>query len=430
MAAERSHAGTQLLGRYHVGELLAQGTLCAVYHGQDSVLRRPIIVKAAPAELIDTYRAALHLTAAFTHPVVVVTYDAVEQQDHLFLIQEYVQARPLAAYARDGVPSQRAVDLAAQIARALAYAHAHDIVHGDLTPSAILIDRQATVRINNFGLPPDTLYFSRQIQVVRDAYHASIADVIDLDAPTITQDAIGQSQAEPVAADDVRALGLLLWQILSEQTRTGPTANELGRRFRRDVPQALRDLILRCVLDDHPEHITEAGALLAELDAIAAVLTQDRETVAELTPPALRVAREAIAREAAWSVEETLGVLRKWPISTGGESVSPSVPTVADQVSGRPDAWPIGYSTPKIGPSRLSLPSRPLEQRAISSSREQDHNQRPRRPVERRASFNLLSWLDTMIGSVSVGRLVVYGLLLFLLFFLLGYFGPNILGNP
>jgi hypothetical protein len=39
-------------------------------------------------------------------------------------------------------------------------------------------------------------------------------------------------------------------------------------------------------------------------------------------------------------------------------------------------------------------------------------------------------WLESTLGSVSLGRLLVYGLLLFLLFFLIGYFGPNILGSP
>lgn len=428
MASERSLAGTQLLGRYQVGDLLAQGTLCAVYQGQDTVLKRPVIVKAAPVELSAAYRDALRVTAAFTHPAVVVTYDALEERDCLLLVQEHVQARPLSAYARDGIPSQRAVDLAAQITRALAYAHAHGIVHGDLTPSAVLIDRRATVRINNFGLPPDSLYFSRQTQSVRDAYLATDSDVLDLDAPTIVRSAISQATSQPTEESDVRAVGLLLWQVLSEQTRA-----DLGmpatRRFRRDVPRALRQLIVRCVLDELPEHVSQAESLLAELDAITATFAQDTPSVSELTPPALRVAREAIEREAAWSVEETLGVLRQWPLPSASQSVSASGPTLADPIPARTDAWPGAQATPMVGQPYLNLPSRPLSRKATVTGRPIERPRTgPWSGQRRKGTGGEL--LRAEVAGVSVGRLLVYGLVLFVLFFLLGFFGPNILRTP
>lgn len=428
MAAELSHAGMELLGRYQVGELLSRGTLCRVYHGQDTVLRRPVIVKAAPRALIDAYRQALRVTAAFTHPAVVVTYDAVEERGHLFLVQEHVQARPLAAYARDGIPSQRAVDLAAQITRALAYAHAHGVIHGDLTPSAILIDRRATVRINNFGLPPDELYFAGQKQAVRDALFAPDGDIIDLDAPTVARSSREVMTNEPTAVGDVRAVGLLLWQVLSEQTRT-ELDGAPARRFRRDVPHALRQVVLRSVLDDLPDHMTDAETLLAELDAIALTLADESRVSKELTPPSLRVAREALAREAAWSVEETLGALRQWPVRPGSGSVSASGPTVADPLPSGTDAWPLTHATPKIGQPRMNLPSRPLGVR----SRPTDRPVRLAAPNSRlsmRRSEPAGGFLRAQIGGVSVGRLLVYGLVLFVLFFVLGFFGPDILKTP
>lgn len=428
MAEKSSHAGTQLLGRYQVGDLLAQGTLCAVYHGQDTVLRRPVIVKTAPAELITAYRYALRMTAAFTHPAVVVTYDVAEERDYLFLIQEHVPARPLSAYARDGIPSQRAVDLAAQIARALAYAHAHGIVHGDLTPTAVLIDRRAGVRINNFGLPPDTLYFSRQTQAVRDAYLAADGDVLDLDAPTVAKTSVFSETSQPRATADVCAVGLLLWQVLSEQTRAD-VGGTSARRFRRDVPYALRQLVVRCALDDLPDHLTQAEALLEELDAIAATFAQDTPSVTELTPPALRVAREALAREAEWSVEETLGVLRQWPVSAASGSVSASGPTVADPIPASTDAWSGVHATPKIGQPYLNLPSRPLSQRATAASRPMRQPQTRTRNKPRGLGQES-GFLRAEVGGVSVGRLLVYGLILFAIFFLLGFFGPDILKTP
>ncbi|MGH2517454.1 MAG: protein kinase domain-containing protein, partial [Ktedonobacterales bacterium] len=162
MFSETSHVGLRLLNRFHIEEPLPAGALCRVYRGQDTVLRRSIAVKAIAPERVEIYRDALRATAALSHPAIVATYDAIDHDGWLIIIQEYVTARPLTTYLRDGVPSERAVDLGGQIARALAYAHAHDIIHGDLTPAAVLVDRQATVRLNNFHLPADEEYIAQR----------------------------------------------------------------------------------------------------------------------------------------------------------------------------------------------------------------------------------------------------------------------------
>src|SRR5258708_23122013 len=154
VAAESNLQGSTLYNRYKLDGELARGALCVVYRGQDIVLRRSVVVKALPADLAPVYRASLQTTAAFTHPAVVATYDAIDRDGWLYLVQEFVPARPLSAYITSGIPSQRTVDLGGQIARALAYAHAHEIIHGDLTPPAVLIDRQASPRADKFGPPP------------------------------------------------------------------------------------------------------------------------------------------------------------------------------------------------------------------------------------------------------------------------------------
>ena len=107
-------------------------------------------------------RAAPGTEASVTHSAVIAVFDAVEHDGRLFVVQEHVQAREFSTYLRAGLPIERATDLAAQIARALAYAHAHGVVHGDLTPAAVLVDRRAVLRLNNFGLPP-TFRTSRRL---------------------------------------------------------------------------------------------------------------------------------------------------------------------------------------------------------------------------------------------------------------------------
>lgn len=389
--------GLQLAERYKLDEMVAQGSLCTVYRGQDTVLHRPIAIKAVAPEMVATYRTALQTTSGLSHPAIVATYDAIEHDGWLFLIQEYLQARPLTGYLRAGVPSERAVDLAGQIARVLAYAHAHDIIHGDLTPSAILIDRRAIVRVNNFSLPADTLYF------------AALDNTLEaVDAAGATLHA-KSSNVSP--SGDVRALGLLLWQLLRNQ------GDATESPFRDDVHLGLRNLVERCIIRAHPQRITDAESLVLELERLARTLAAARPMLSEDTPAALRAAREAIEREAAWSAQNTQGTSRRWP--------SPPTDSI---IYDSTEPSPYNGATPLItGAPRLSLPSRPAgngEVRRLvrtdpipwASNLSQQHDETPTLPsVHNRMSFGLILALC---------------LLLFALFFIFGYLAPPLLGQP
>lgn len=389
--------GLQLAERYQLDELVAQGSLCAVYRGQDTVLRRPIAIKAVEPERVATYRSALQATSGLSHPAIVAIYDAIEHDGWLFLIQEYLQARPLTGYLRAGVPSERAVDLAGQIARVLSYAHAHDIAHGDLTPSAILIDRRAIVRINNFGLPADTLYFATLDNTLEEAEAASATLHAKL------------HDASP--AGDVRALGLLLWQLLRNQ---GDAAES---PFRDDVHVGLRSLVERCVMRAHPQRITDAEALVLELEALARTLAATRPALSEDTPVALRAARAAVEREAAWSAQNTQATSRRWPMPSADPVIYEST-----------DPSPYQGATPLItGAPRLTLPSRPAgegEARRLvrtdpvpwASNAPQGQDDAPTMPSVR--------------NRMNLGLILVLCLLLFALFFLFGYLAPPLLGQP
>ena len=144
-------SGLQLARRYALSDEMAPGALCRIVRGDDLTLRRPVVVKAIPPTQIEVYTAAMHATSALTHPAAVAFYDALHQDGWLFLVQEAVAGQALSRYLRQGVPSERAINLALQLAQALAYTHHRDMAHGDLTPSAVLVDRHATIRVNNFG---------------------------------------------------------------------------------------------------------------------------------------------------------------------------------------------------------------------------------------------------------------------------------------
>ena len=324
-AGQLNYAGVWLGGRYLLKDLRAQGGLCAVYRGEDTVLRRPVAVKVVPPQWDAAYRSALRATATLAHPAAITPYDALDQDGQLFLTQEYLVAQPLSGYLREGAPVRRALDLAAQIARALAYAHHRDILHGDLTPAAVLVDKRATARVNNFGLPPDHAYFEALALAVACSelatpvaapytatpYANSAPDDPD-DAPTLAAQRAGAASLGPwgrgAPAGDVWAAGALLWLLVTvpvvddAPASVGTAANEPGlagpRAFRPETPPELRALVRRCILPSHPQRIATADTLIVALEDLTHALELERPQPAAQTPRALVAARAAARREA------------------------------------------------------------------------------------------------------------------------------------
>jgi len=349
--APGTHEGTRLAGRYHLGERLADGALATVYRGQDLVLRRPIAVKVVRQEAAAAYRAALRDTSTLSHPAAVCLYDAIESEGALFIIQEHVVGHPLGLYLREGVPVERAVDLAAQIARALVHAHLHGVVHGDLTPAAVLVDRNAVARINNFGLPPDLAYFDAVRQAVAASFpgQAGPEREDDRDGPLAS------------AAGDTRALGYLFWQLLSEPDPAadrdgGDESAARGRSFRAGAPTALRDLVARTVGEAVRDPILDPQTLALELDALAQEMARARPAVSVATPPAVLAARAVAAREAPWSTEDTVGGRPGW--SGGALAGDPTVPDGARVLPDGAEASGVALRSPAA--ARARPPSRPF----------------------------------------------------------------------
>ncbi len=273
---------TWLASRYQVAGLRARGALCLVYQGQDAVLQRPVAIKAPLAAHADLYRSTLALTSALAHPAFLSLYDVIEQGDGLFLAYEFVEGRPLADYLSTGLPLRRALALILQVTRALAYAHAHGVAHGDLTPSAILVDRAAVARVSNVGMIPDGVYFD---DVAMSAYTSGVAEDPDTTAAILS---------ERVEHLDTWAAAAILWQLI-----TDPNASDGGparvRSYRTDMPDRLRDVIDRALQVNHPKAITTSESLeteLATLDAALMVENIEGEEPVPATISALRAARD------------------------------------------------------------------------------------------------------------------------------------------
>jgi serine/threonine protein kinase len=360
---------------------------------------------------VEVYRDALRACAALSHPAIVATYDAVSLDGWLYLAQEFVAARPLASYLDAGLPAARAVDLAAQIARVLAYAHAHGITHGDLTPAAVLVDRRAAVRINNFGLPADAAYFATA-GVGLGLDDAARADV---------------TPAAGAVEEDVRALGLILWQALSIPAHPAQAEHERqdsGRAFRADVPENLRALVRRCAGRSDDDRIVDAEIALAQLEAIADELAQARAPLSEQTPATVRAARAAVARFAPWSSDETQIGPRPWGDNDGSHAQAHSAPTIA--APGHPSAGPFAVDAAP----RLRLPARATGAPGVPGRQGAPPSPGLRQRVTAgpAAPLDPPTWPSQRRGptqatqaSINFRMLLVVSVALFVLFFIIGF---------
>ena len=280
---------TVLAGRYELLERVGEGGMSVVWRARDRRLERHVAVKqlrafvAEGSEQAQRFRREAHTLAALAHEHIVRLYDYVATGSESFLVMEYVEGGNLAQTTRGRLPLQ-AADAAAYarpVAEALAYAHAQGVVHRDLTPSNILVERESgRVVTTDFGLA----------RIVRSAGSLTATGVL-LGTPEYWSPelALGR-ETEPPA--DLYALGCVLFLLLSGRLPfEGEDRLALGlRRAHEDAPSlrtrvpdtsgslvALVDSLLAREPTARPDAATAARAL-GELELGANVRAGDTES--------------------------------------------------------------------------------------------------------------------------------------------------------
>ncbi len=257
--------GLVIGGHYLLQRLIKQGEYCTVYQGFDQLFHRNVAVKAVSAAQMSIYRSAVRMTSQFSYPNIVGLYDLVAKSDKLYLVQEYIEGDDFAALLQAQLQPYNVAEIGRQICSALIYASSSSrrVCHGDLTPAAIFCDQRELIRVNNFALPGDLSYFTNWSILGGEG-----APVSESDLP------LGVV-SEGRLADDTRAVGLLLYQLLTSRppgaTVVEPPAD--GRlRFPRSVPAELCEIVARTVIRQHPQHITKTEVLYDALKILSEML--------------------------------------------------------------------------------------------------------------------------------------------------------------
>jgi len=202
------------LGKYAVKALIGRGAMATVYLAIDSDLGRPVALKVLLGSLarnpdqVRRFQLEALAAAPLQHPNIVRIYDAGTLSGVPFIAMEYVEGESLERFLqRSGaVPWPHALHIAQQIADALDCAHRAGIIHRDVKPANILLDKQGRVRLSDFGIANITRY-PMTPQGPREF----------LGTPEYMSPEQCAGSADLAPSTDLFSLGVLLYRMLSAQ---------------------------------------------------------------------------------------------------------------------------------------------------------------------------------------------------------------------
>jgi serine/threonine protein kinase/tetratricopeptide (TPR) repeat protein/TolB-like protein len=268
--------GSQFGPRYRIEAVIGEGGMGKVYKAYDSDLDRTVALKLVRPELakdgnsLQRFKQELLLASRISHRNILRIHDLGDVDGVKFISMAFVQGMDLHdLIAKQGrLPTERAVNIAKQLAGALEAAHAEGVVHRDLKPRNVLIDVDDHIYISDFGLAKSL-----------DADKTGMTRVGEvLGTPRY----MSPEQAESKAADnrsDIYSLGIILYEMLTgEVPFTGESSLQVmfqhvqqqpkdPRLLNPEMPEYLATIILKCLEKDPALRYQSAKDLLQDLES-------------------------------------------------------------------------------------------------------------------------------------------------------------------
>ena len=149
-----------LAGRYELIEKIGEGGMAVVYKAKDRLLNRYVAIKILRPEFtqdeqfLDSFKRESQAAAGLQHPNIVSIYDVGRTGNTNFIVMELVDGRPLSDFIKENghLDYKTTIDIAKQVASALAIAHKHQIIHRDVKPHNIMITSDGVAKLTDFGI--------------------------------------------------------------------------------------------------------------------------------------------------------------------------------------------------------------------------------------------------------------------------------------
>ncbi|MFN7955109.1 MAG: serine/threonine-protein kinase [bacterium] len=274
-AAAMLREGMVFAGRYEIQAIIGRGGMGTVYRARDRHLEEVVALKLILPQLVpmggilDRFKHETRLARQLSHPNIIKVYDLGQHEDVTYLSMEYLEGTDLRHVIADEgpLPIPRAIEIARQICAGLAFAHESGVIHRDIKPHNIFLNKRGRVKLLDFGL----------------------AKAIDVSQVSLSGQAIGtpayMSPEQAVAQDgqpvdhrtDLYSLGVVLFQLFTGQVPfRGTSAIEVAlahvqrqpprpRELRPDIPQHIEAIVLKAMAKDRDYRYSSALEIASDL---------------------------------------------------------------------------------------------------------------------------------------------------------------------
>ncbi len=267
--------GSTFAGRYQIIEELGKGGMGKVYKVFDQEIQAKMALKLIKPEVsadkntIDRFRNELKIARDISHKNICRMYDLGREAGNYFITMEYVSGEDLKSFIRRSrqLVVGTAIFIAKQVCEGLAEAHRLGVVHRDLKPGNIMIDKEGNAKIMDFGI----------------ARSISVKGITGAGVMIGTPEYMSPEQVEGKDIDqrsDIYSLGIILYEMLTGQVPfEGDTPFTIGVKHKSEIPkdpselnvqipQDLSRLVLKCLEKEKERRYQNADELRADLEKI------------------------------------------------------------------------------------------------------------------------------------------------------------------
>jgi len=284
---ENKYIGSILDDRYEILEIIGEGGMALVFKARDLRLNRYVAVKIMREDLMDDeefrsrFYAEAHAVAMLSNQNIVAVYDVSQNPDIEYIVMELVDGITLRQYMdrRGALAWREVLHFSTQIARALAHAHERGIVHRDIKPQNVMMFRDGTAKVADFGIAAlENEIYENNGQAIGSIHYI---------AP---EQAKGEN---PDARSDLYSLGVVMYEMLTgKKPYEGETIGEIAvkhinakpvmpKALVADIPPELERIALKAMCADIWQRYQSADEMLRDLDEFVQAQLKAAELEAE-----------------------------------------------------------------------------------------------------------------------------------------------------
>jgi tetratricopeptide (TPR) repeat protein/tRNA A-37 threonylcarbamoyl transferase component Bud32/TolB-like protein len=384
MDAFRAQIEQALSGSYTFERELGGGGMSRTYLARERALSRQVVVKVLAPELlqglsVERFNREVLLAAQLQHPHVVPVLSAGDANGVPWFTMPYVDGDSLRERMAQGpVPLSEALSILRDVARALAYAHQHGVVHRDIKPDNVLLSG-GSATVTDFGI-------AKAISASRTAAGNATLTQAGMSIGTPAYMAPEQAAGDPALDHraDLYAFGAMAYELLGGQQvfAHGTPAQVIAahmrdtprdlRELRPGLPESLTALVMQCLAKDPTDRPSDAGAIARALDAVGASGVTTAATAAATRVSlgralGLWAGFSSVVLLATWGATQVIG-LPDWVLGGAVGLMLAGLPAVTATWWVQRAARRAAVATPTLTPGGTRLPQSTMATMALKAS--------------------------------------------------------------